>query len=229
MTEELKPCPFCNGPACKIVANAFPPYGAAPLSDSYGDDGLDVDAYVYCHECGARGPEVEETIFNAAEYAEAEASAVRRWNISTMRSEIERQGELIELYQDQFEELHVARNMLSRLSAAGFSMGNDLIESIVAMRMEFENLQAKLKRIEAIAECGSVQSWLALSDEEKAKWFGLHVEHDSERIKFRADALAMRDLLAECAEYLGTNTLTSIAHGSILHRKMIDATKVGRQ
>jgi len=68
-----------------------------------------------------------------------------------------------------------------------------------------------------------VQSWLALPDEEKAKWFGIHLEQDSERLKFRADALAMRDLLAECAEYLDTNDLTSICHGSLLHRKMREA------
>lgn len=34
---------------------------------------------------------------------------------------------------------------------------------------------------------------------------------------------SLRALLAECAEYLNTNNLTSIGHGSILHRKMIEA------
>lgn len=38
-----------------------------------------------------------------------------------------------------------------------------------------------------------------------------------------AERDALRGLLAECAEYLNTNNLTSIGHGSILHRKMIDA------
>ena len=91
------------------------------------------------------------------------------------------------------------------------------------LRAEVEALQAKLRRIESMAECGSVQSWLSLPDEDKAKWFGLHVEQDFERLKFRSDALALRELVAECAEYLNFNELTSIGHGSILHRKMIDA------
>lgn len=38
-----------------------------------------------------------------------------------------------------------------------------------------------------------------------------------------AERDVLRGLLAECAEYLNTNSLTSIGHGSILHRKMIDA------
>lgn len=88
---------------------------------------------------------------------------------------------------------------------------------------ERDALQAKLRRIEAIAECGSVQNWLSLPDEEKARWFGLHVEQDCERLKFRSDALALRALVAECADYLNTNELTCISHGSILHRKMMEA------
>lgn len=91
------------------------------------------------------------------------------------------------------------------------------------LRAEVEALQAKLRRIESMSECGSVQSWLSLPDEDKAKWFGLHVEQDCERLTFRSDALALRELVAECAEYLNTNELTRISHGSILHRKMIDA------
>lgn len=44
-----------------------------------------------------------------------------------------------------------------------------------------------------------------------------------ERDALRAEVERMRALLAECADYLNTNELTSIGHGSILHQKMIDA------
>ncbi|CAD5376770.1 hypothetical protein OF001_U170067 [Pseudomonas sp. OF001] len=45
----------------------------------------------------------------------------------------------------------------------------------------------------------------------------------------RAEVERLRALLAECANYLNTNELTSISHGSILHRKMIDAAMEARQ
>ena len=101
----------------------------------------------------------------------------------------------------------------------------DLAAERDQLRAEVERLQAKLRRIESMAECGSAQSWLALPDDEKAKWFGLHVEQDCERLKFRSDALALRELVAECAEYLSHNEMTSICHGSILHRKMMEASQ----
>ena len=62
----------------------------------------------------------------------------------------------------------------------------------LTLRAEVEQLQARLRRIESIAECGSVQSWLALPDEAKAKWFGLHAEQDSERLRLRAEVERLR-------------------------------------
>lgn len=57
------------------------------------------------------------------------------------------------------------------------------------LRGEVERLQAKLRRIEAVAQCGSVQSWLALPDDAKAQWFAMHLEMDDER---RADAARLQ-------------------------------------
>lgn len=72
-------CPFCGGPPCPIVARGDHPFGAAPLQDEYGEDGLAVEAYVFCHECGADGPKHQKTIYSRDEYAAAEVEAVRLW------------------------------------------------------------------------------------------------------------------------------------------------------
>lgn len=59
-------------------------------------------------------------------------------------------------------------------------------ESVTEALAELEALREKLRRIECIAECRSVQNWLALPDEDKASWFGLHLEREAERLELRA-------------------------------------------
>lgn len=75
----MPPCPFCEGPPCPIVRNDSPNRGAAPLLDDYGDCGLEVRAFVFCHECGSEGPSVEEVIYNRGGYLRAERDAVDLW------------------------------------------------------------------------------------------------------------------------------------------------------
>lgn len=75
----LSPCPFCEGPPCPIVQNASAERGAAPVLTDYGNDGLYVCAFVFCHECGAQGPEVDALIFDQADYEEVEGHAVEAW------------------------------------------------------------------------------------------------------------------------------------------------------
>lgn len=84
--QVLPPCPFCEGPPSVIVANGLYPYGAAPVQDDYGADGLIIDAYVFCHECGAEGPRHEAEIYDEAGYWEAEAAGVRLWVERTNRN-----------------------------------------------------------------------------------------------------------------------------------------------
>lgn len=57
------------------------------------------------------------------------------------------------------------------------------------LRAEVERLQAKLRRIESVAQCGSVQSWLALPDAAKSQWFAMHLEMEDERL---ADAARLQ-------------------------------------
>ncbi|WP_448681400.1 Lar family restriction alleviation protein [Pseudomonas nicosulfuronedens] len=77
--EELKPCAFCGGPPVPFVQLASQGFGSAPRMDSYGDDGLSIEAFVFCHECGAHGPMFSEDIFDASEYDQAMAEGVRLW------------------------------------------------------------------------------------------------------------------------------------------------------
>lgn len=74
----MAPCPFCKGPPQPIVQD-YERGGEAAFHDDYGDDGLIVKAFVFCHECGAEGPSTESVIYSREEYLEAEAAAVILW------------------------------------------------------------------------------------------------------------------------------------------------------
>lgn len=79
----LKPCAFCGGPPAPFVQIASQGFGSAPRLDSYGDDGLSVEAFVFCHECGAHGPTFEEDIFDASDYDQAMAEGVASGRTAT--------------------------------------------------------------------------------------------------------------------------------------------------
>jgi hypothetical protein len=78
-TILLSQCPFCAGPPNVTVQN-WPGGGAAERLDDYGENGKEVTSYVFCHECGAQGPDEDATIYDAAEYDAAERAACERWN-----------------------------------------------------------------------------------------------------------------------------------------------------
>ena len=46
-----------------------------------------------------------------------------------------------------------------------------------------EGLQAELARLRRLAACGSVTSWLSLSDEQKREWFAVTLSRDSEQVR----------------------------------------------
>jgi len=73
-------CPFCGGAPCPIVTKADYPYGEAPRQDDYGDDGLSVRAYVFCHRCGSEGPDFEAELYTKDDYINAKLQAVTYWN-----------------------------------------------------------------------------------------------------------------------------------------------------
>lgn len=82
-------CPFCGGPPCPIVSKADHPYGAAPKQDDYGDDGLSVRAYVFCHSCGAEGPDCEAELYTRDDYLNAKLQAITYWNKRGTHPELE--------------------------------------------------------------------------------------------------------------------------------------------
>lgn len=82
-SSALKACPYCSGPP-SVSVGAYPSGAAAELDD-YGDDGLSVEAVVFCHECGAQGPEVEDVVFDRAGYQAVRARAVSQWQARDAR------------------------------------------------------------------------------------------------------------------------------------------------
>lgn len=81
----LPPCPFCEGPPVAVVMDLDAGLPAQRGGD-YRCDGMDIDAYVFCHECGAHGPSYENVIFDDDGYDSAEAEAVALWIQRTNRN-----------------------------------------------------------------------------------------------------------------------------------------------
>jgi hypothetical protein len=79
MSEKLKPCPFCEGPPCVTTMRVIGG-GVFPDSEIEGDDGLFVKASVWCHECGADGPAIDDIAYSRADCYELERRAVALWN-----------------------------------------------------------------------------------------------------------------------------------------------------
>ncbi|HFK9564036.1 Lar family restriction alleviation protein [Pseudomonas aeruginosa] len=83
---NLPPCPWCEGPPVVLVARTFSPFGTVRELTTYGCEGLDVDAYVFCHECGCEGPKCEDVIFNAEDFRRVEREGARLWSERTSRN-----------------------------------------------------------------------------------------------------------------------------------------------
>lgn len=82
---KLHPCPFCEGPPCPIVVRTFNGGGCFPDSELAGENGLDIKAYVFCHECGAKGPALDDVAFSREECNDLEALAVDMWQSRTAK------------------------------------------------------------------------------------------------------------------------------------------------
>ena len=62
-----------------------------------------------------------------------------------------------------------------------------VLNHIDAQQARIAELEAQLTRIQRLADCGTVQNWLALPDEDKARWFAVTAQRDSEHCKLIAD------------------------------------------
>lgn len=68
-----------------------------------------------------------------------------------------------------------------------------------ALEADAQALKAELNRINVLANCGSVQNWLKLSDEDKAKWFWLYCQKDDENVMLGRELEEFRGIY-RCAQ-----------------------------
>jgi hypothetical protein len=72
---DLLPCPFCQGPpvACDTTQRGdWEGYGAG--------EGQLVEAFIFCHECGAQGPTCEDLCAIPDEVADLKRQSALAWN-----------------------------------------------------------------------------------------------------------------------------------------------------
>ncbi|NWB09019.1 Lar family restriction alleviation protein [Pseudomonas sp. D5002] len=82
---KMSPCAFCGGPPVTIITTAFFPRQHVDRAADYGEDGLSVEARVYCHECGASGETAEDEIYDAESYDDVILDAIGKWNLRDKR------------------------------------------------------------------------------------------------------------------------------------------------
>jgi hypothetical protein len=75
---KLTACPFCEGPPVPFATSER--FGFA-----FEADGSMVDAYVFCHECGAQGPSVEGLCWDDEDVAPLIDRAVLLWETKNNR------------------------------------------------------------------------------------------------------------------------------------------------
>ncbi|HDS1693812.1 TPA: Lar family restriction alleviation protein [Pseudomonas putida] len=88
MTQQIKlaPCPFCEGPPCisafDFVTNS--PVAIDRPQTEYFDE--DYSAHVWCHDCGAQGPNIDSCSLSTFEHIldltvlDVMRIAAERWN-----------------------------------------------------------------------------------------------------------------------------------------------------
>jgi hypothetical protein len=88
MTDQIKmaPCPFCEGPPCVDVRDFVTGVELAmdrPQTEEFDEAYV---AHVWCHDCGAQGPNIDSCALSTFEHihdltvADVMRIAVERWN-----------------------------------------------------------------------------------------------------------------------------------------------------
>ena len=73
---------------------------------------------------------------------------------------------------------------------------------------ELEALRAELRRINNVASCGTTDSWMSLSDDDKRKWFAQSIHTDAEKAKIIKEQdyqlTRYRAVMEQAAEFIDT-------------------------
>ena len=96
----------------------------------------------------------------------------------------------------------------------------------IALQAKITEQAAEIARINRIASCGSVDSWMSLSDDDKRKWFAVTLDVDQKK----ADRIkALEDEAAERESFLKTlaDTCTEAERIAIERAGRIDALEAG--
>ena len=79
--KYLPPCPFCYGPPSPFTTYlSGKDYKPLYQPVIYGHDGLYVSSFVFCHECGAQGEEIEGHVYDDSDVEQIEAAARKAWS-----------------------------------------------------------------------------------------------------------------------------------------------------
>lgn len=80
--QILSPCPFCGGPPVPFTKEI--PEGG--ITDSDLNDGVFIESYVFCHECGSQGPVNNELVTGREDIQAVEQNAVALWQERNSRN-----------------------------------------------------------------------------------------------------------------------------------------------
>lgn len=83
---DLIPCPFCAGPPVTFVRNVTE---GKPLDIpmAWPEDGVFVEAEVFCHECGANGEEARGVVYFDSCFFGLVNQSRQNWNARNKRHE----------------------------------------------------------------------------------------------------------------------------------------------
>ncbi|WP_347558556.1 Lar family restriction alleviation protein [Robbsia sp. KACC 23696] len=77
---KLSSCPFCEGPPVPVRVRGVGG-GEFPDEEMAGPGGLYAEAFVFCHECGAQGPSVDDIVHDRAGCNALERQAIDLWQL----------------------------------------------------------------------------------------------------------------------------------------------------
>lgn len=74
------PCPFCGGPPAYMAQCLDEGAWKHPMVAISNDNGAFIEAWVFCHECGADGPRAEDICYTQADLDALGKQAYENWN-----------------------------------------------------------------------------------------------------------------------------------------------------